>query len=170
MNEIQNLDPKILRHVLAGKILIEKSPIVLQILGLGSCVAVTFHFPEEQIGAMAHVVLPARDEKDQRTPHLVGKYANSAFDYMMNYFKKNKLDPTKAIIKLTGGSKMFGRQKGILNIADRNIESITNELNKLGLKVSDTDLGGNKGRSIFFHLDTGEIKIYFAGGKPKSVI
>lgn len=173
MTELKNLDPKLLKHVLAGKITIDKDPNILQILGLGSCIALTFYFPDKKIGAMAHIVLPARDEKDQRTPHLVGKYANSALDYLMNYFKTNKLNPKDAIIKMTGGSKMFVNREGshgILNIADRNIKSVRGELEKYGLKVSSTELGGNKGRSVFFHLDTGKIKIYLAGGIPKGSI
>ena len=120
---------------------------------------------------MAHVVLPSRDKKDQRTPHLVGKYANSAIEFLLENFRKKKLNPKDAIIKLTGGSQMFkNASKGILNIADRNIKSITEELDKHGLKVSKKDLGGSKGRTIFFFLETGEIKIYFAGGKFKTQI
>ena len=160
-----------LKHVLAGNIISDKAPRVLQILGLGSCVAVTFYHAKTKAGIMAHVVLPARNKEEQMTPHLKGKYANIAIEELVNWVSKNKFTNGDIQIKLVGGAKMFKNTvSDVLNISDRNIESITAELAKFKLKPQKTELGGNKGRSIFFDLETGEIKIYHAGGKLKAVI
>ena len=171
MSLIQNIDPALLKHVLAGNIIHEKSPYILQILGLGSCVAVTFYHKKTQSGIMAHVVLPARDKDSALTPNLKGKYANIAIEELVNWCKKNKIPYDEVQIKLVGGAKMFKNTvSDVLNISDRNIESINQELQKYNLKVNKKELGGNKGRSIFFNLENGEIKIFHAGGKLKAVI
>lgn len=171
MSSIEKFDPSLLKHVLAGNIIHEKAPYILQILGLGSCVAVTFYHPKTQAGIMAHVVLPSRDKSELLTPKLKGKYANIAVEELMNWLKKNKIPPNEITIKLVGGAKMFKHTvSDVLNISDRNVESITQELAKFDLKPKKTELGGNKGRSIFFNLENGEIKVYHAGGKLKAVI
>lgn len=171
MGILDDLDPAFLKHVLAGNIIHAKAPNILQILGLGSCVAVTFYHAKTKTGIMAHVVLPARDKEDQKTPNLKGKYANIAIEELVNWAMKNKMNNGDLEIKLVGGAKMFKNTvSDVLNISDRNIESINQELAKHNLKAKKTELGGHKGRSIFFNLETGEIKIYHAGGKLKAVI
>ena len=168
---IQNIDPSLLKHVLAGNIVHDKAPNILQILGLGSCVAISFYHQKTQIGIMAHVVLPAREKDIALTPNLRGKYANIAVEELISWAKRNKIPTEELTIKLVGGAKMFKNSvSDVLNISDRNVESITQELAKYKLKANKTELGGNKGRSIFFHLDTGEIKIFHAGGKLKEII
>lgn len=171
MSIIQNIDPSLLKHVLAGNIVHDKSPNILQILGLGSCVAVSFYHRKTQSGIMAHVVLPTRDKEVTLKPNLRGKYANIAVEELVGWTKRNKIPLDELTIKLVGGAKMFKNTvSDVLNISDRNVESVTQELAKYKLKPNKTELGGNKGRSIFFHLDTGEIKIFYAGGKLKEII
>lgn len=171
MGILDDIDPALLKHVLAGNIIHDKAPNILQILGLGSCVAVTFYHAKTKSGIMAHVVLPARDKDDQKTPNLKGKYANIAVEELVKWYSKNKMNTADIEIKLVGGAKMFKNTvSDVLNISDRNVESINAELTKYNLKPKKTELGGNKGRSIFFNLETGEIKIYHAGGKLKAVI
>lgn len=171
MSIFQNIDQSLLKHVLAGNVVSERAPNILQILGLGSCVAVTFYHRKTQSGIMAHVVLPARDKETALTPNLKGKYANSAIEELVYWLKKNKYSPDEIQIKLVGGAKMFKNTvSDVLNISDRNIESITKELAKYNLKAHKTELGGNRGRSIFFNLENGQIQIFHAGGKLKQVI
>ena len=171
MSILEKIDPTLLKHVLAGNIIHDKAPFILQILGLGSCVAVTFYHQKSQSGIMAHVVLPARDKEIALTPNVKGKYANIAVEELVNWLKKNKIPQNEIQVKLVGGAKMFKNTvSDVLNISDRNIESISQELAKYNLKVYKKELGGNKGRSIFFNLENGEIKIFHAGGKLKAVI
>ena len=120
---------------------------------------------------MAHVVLPAHDKNDALTPNLKGKYANIAIEELVNWSNRQKFNFKDVEIKLVGGAKMFKNSVSeVLNISDRNVESITSELTRFNLKASKTELGGNKGRSIFFNLENGEIKIFHAGGKLKAVL
>ena len=171
MSSIEKIDSNLLKHVLAGNVIHEKAPYVLQILGLGSCIAIAFYHSKSQSGIMAHVVLPARDKEKALTPNLKGKYANIAVDELVNWVKKNKIPQDEVQVKLVGGAKMFKNTvSDVLNISDRNIESVTQELAKYNIRVNRKELGGNKGRSIFFNLENGEIKIFHAGGKLKAVI
>ena len=156
-------------QVFAGLIKSGFSPSILQILGLGSCIGLCFYSKEEKFGAIAHIMLPS--SKNARTPDLKGKYADSAVEELIDVFKKKKIPKSKIRVKIVGGSSMFAQLKtNAFDIANRNIEAVKNHLQKHELKVSGSDVGGNKGRTINFHLETGEIKIYAAGGKLKKVL
>lgn len=171
MSTIDKIDHSLLRHVLAGNIISDKAPSILQILGLGSCVAVTFYHEKTKAGIMAHVVLPSRDPKEILTPKLKGKYANIAINELVTWSTKQKIRLEELQVKLVGGAKMFRNSvSDVMNISDRNIESITQELTKYKLRPVKTELGGYKGRSIFFNLETGDIAVYLAGGKLKAII
>ena len=144
-------------------------PEILQILGLGSCIGLCFYSKEDKFGAIAHIMLPS--SKNARTPNLRGKYADSAVEELIKVFKKKKIPKSQIQVKMVGGSSMFSQLKSnAFDIAKRNIEAVKNHLQSYELKISGSDLGGNKGRTINFNLETGEIKIYAAGGKLKKVI
>ena len=122
MSIIEKYDPSLLRHVLAGNIIHDKAPNILQILGLGSCVAVTFYHEKSKSGIMAHVVLPAHDKNDALTPNLKGKYANIAIEELVNWSNRQKFNFKDVEIKLVGGAKMFKNSVSeVLNISDRNV-------------------------------------------------
>jgi chemotaxis protein CheD len=155
--------------VLAGLIKSGRSPEILQILGLGSCIGLCFYSKDEKFGAIAHIMLPSI--KNARTPDLKGKYADSAVKELLNIFKKKKISKNKILVKMTGGSSMFSNLKSnAFDIANRNIDAVKKHLKEYDLKLTASDVGGNKGRTINFDLDTGEIKIYAAGGKLKKII
>lgn len=166
MTNLPDIPSSNLHQVLAGSILTAEPPNVLQILGLGSCVAVTFYVPQLMFGAMAHVMLPTAD--NARTPDLKGKYADSAVPELLRIIKKKKVRLDTVQVKLVGGARMFTQfSSEIFDISQRNIEAVERVLGEVGLTVSAKDLGGSRGRSIYFFPETGEIQVYFAGGKLK---
>ena len=158
-------------QVLAGSIKGDKNPKVLQIIGLGSCIALTFYHPDHQFGAMAHIMLPSSNQA--RTPEIKGKYADTAVQELIKLFKRKKIPLSKMQIKIIGGSKMFANLNSeIFDISYRNIEAVKCELKKHGLdkQIIGRDTGGTKGRTIYFFLKSGKIQIYFAGGKLKTFV
>ena len=156
-------------QVLAGLIKYDLSPGILQILGLGSCVAICFYSKPDQFGALAHVMLPSSTKA--KTPELKGKYADLAVKELLSIFRLKKILKKNITVKIVGGSNMFSQLKhNSFDIANRNIEAIRDQLNLFHLKILASDLGGNKGRTIHFYLEDGRIKISNAGGKLKTII
>ncbi|MFX1512208.1 MAG: chemotaxis protein CheD [Promethearchaeota archaeon] len=156
-------------NVTAGNISISHSPKVLQVVGLGSCIALTFYSPKKKLGALAHVVLPS--SKKARTPQFKGKYADTAVKELISLFRNKKVQPENTIVKICGGSNMFTNfRSDVFDIGKKNYIAIKEELTKNKLKITAKDIGGNKGRSIYFNLENGEIEIYFAGRKLKNII
>ena len=63
-------------NVPAGEIKVGYNPKVFQVLGLGSCVAVTFYYPKKQYGGLAHILLPDSSKVKRSTEK--EKYADIA--------------------------------------------------------------------------------------------
>jgi chemotaxis protein CheD len=167
--DIYNHNDKTEIHVLAGLIKYDSSPKRLQILGLGSCVAICFYSEQNKFGALAHVMLPS--STNAKTPELKGKYADLAVKELVSIFRRKKISKKNITIKIVGGSSMFAKfKRNSFDIASRNIEAIKEQLATFDLKVSASDLGGTKGRTINFYLEDGSIKIYNAGGKLRKII
>ncbi|MFX0205576.1 MAG: chemotaxis protein CheD [Candidatus Hodarchaeota archaeon] len=156
-------------NVTAGNITIDYSPKVLQVVGLGSCIAVAFYNKPKKLGGLAHVVLPSSDRA--RTPQIKGKYADSAIKELIALFQRKKARLENTVVKITGGSNMFSNlNKDVFDIGKKNYLAVEKELKKYNLKIARKDIGGNKGRSIYFNLDNGEIKIFLSGQQLRMIL
>ncbi len=156
-------------NVTAGNISIDYSPRVLQVVGLGSCIAVAFYNKPKKLGALAHVVLPSSIRA--RTPQIKGKYADSAIKELVTLFQKKKARIKNTSVKITGGSIMFSNlNRDVFDIGKKNYIAVKEELKKYNLKIASQDIGGNQGRSIYFDLNNGDIKIFFSGQRLKKIL
>lgn len=134
---------------------IGKSPDILTIIGLGSCVAVALYHEKTRTGGLVHIMLPEGSKKKRGSP---GKYADTAVKTLFKRIKKGAGDEGKIIAKIAGGSQMFTLTKNF-SVGDKNIVAAKKELKKLGIKIKGEDCGKNYGRTINFNLNDGQMKI-----------
>ena len=129
---------------------------------LGSCVAVAFHSPKQEIGVLAHVIL-AQSSGRNSPP---GKFADTAIPEMLRMMENAKVPHDDIVARLAGGANIFGRG-GPLQIGTANIEAITQLLEKEGIPIKAQDVGGNKGRRVSFDCQTGSLTVEMAGHPAK---
>lgn len=127
--------------------------------GLGSCLAVALWDPTSDIGALAHVMLPSGDQRDDsdRKP---GKFADTAIRTMLRRIVEMGGDYTSVEAKVAGGSDMFqfdSFEEG--GVGKRNIEAARGELEKLGVPLVAEDVGGERGRTVEFDSGEGTLSI-----------
>ncbi|MCS3900407.1 chemotaxis protein CheD [Methanococcus voltae] len=123
---------------------------------LGSCVAIILYDRGKKIGGMAHVMLPKSNSMAHRNP---GKYADTAVSILLNDMVKLGARKNKIIAKLVGGAAMFDCNSQTMDIGKRNIDSCKSELRKVGIRTFAEDVGGTNGRTVYFNLKDGEVKI-----------
>ncbi len=161
-------DPNVL-DVPTGQIILENSPKVLQIRGLGSCIAIAFYTPQRQIGALAHVVLPTSENSNNF--EFFGKYADTAIPRLLALFRKNNVLKRETVVKIVGGANMLSKfRNSALDVYRQNIQAVRQQLEKYQLNVAAEDLGGKKGRAVYFHLIDGRLEVYHVGGRLKAVL
>ena len=131
---------------------------VLSTIGLGSCVAIVIYDKQTRVGGMAHVLLPSEGlsrDKDNRA-----KFPGTAVPLLLEEMKKlGARGPYTA--KIAGGSSMFGAllPSGGINMGERNVLSSRQALSDAGIPLAAQDVGGDYGRSVYFHLDDGRMLI-----------
>ncbi len=136
---------------------------VLVAPGLGSCIGLTMFDPDKRIGAMAHIVLPeSMHNKKQALP---GKYANEAVPELLNGMIKLGAKKDNIVVKISGGAQMFTLEKGanVLNIGVRNVIAVKKVLQEEGLKIKNSDTGGNKGRTMRLDVGSGSVFVKIIG-------
>ena len=131
---------------------------VLATVGLGSCVAIILHDAGAGVGAMAHVLLPSRtltrrDDNPAKSPE-------TAVPLLLDEMRRlGARGPVAA--RLVGGASMFAGllPSGGLNVGERNIEASRAALRLAGIPVVGEDVGGDYGRSVYFHLVDGRVEV-----------
>ncbi len=145
MNDIQKIE----YLLLPGYMVIPGEPMIIYMI-LGSCVAVILYDRREQKSACCHFVIPRTPERSYPMP----KHGNVAVLTLLKLLLENgtKVDDLEA--QVIGGSDLPGRTLG-----KENIEVAMKILNKKGVHISSTDVGGDKGRKVIYNSEANHLAI-----------
>ncbi len=137
-----------------GDLKIAQSPKVIK-TSLGSCVGVVLYDNKLKVGGMLHLMLPNCNDRDGKP----GKYADTGIplllDLMINKANSKKISLTA---KIFGGAKMFSVNSEIFDIGKSNIIETQKLLQKFGIKIVASRLGGTKGHQITLDTETGIVQ------------
>jgi chemotaxis protein CheD len=133
--------------------------------GLGSCIAVCLFDPVSKVAGLAHVVLPGNDPTN--APN--GKFAGNALPALMQALTRvgGASDPRRYQARLAGGAHVLaiGGAGSLPRIGDKNAEAVKAALAAASVPVIAEDVGGGKGRTVWFHpRDNGRIRVRTVGG------
>ena len=131
---------------------------VLASLGLGSCVALMLYDRATRIGALAHIQLP--HEALSRTPGKPSKYASTAVAHLLELMRAiERVHAPEA--RVVGGASMFATllNGGGINMGERNVVATRRALVAAGIPLIAEDVGGDFGRSVYFDVATGEVRV-----------
>lgn len=145
-----------------GEYKIAGNPEVLVTLGLGSCVGVCIRDKRSSVGGMIHVMLP--ESKNDPNAKL-SKYAYPGIKLMVDDMIKMGARISGMEAKIAGGAAMF-ETKGF-DVGRRNVDRVKSVLRELGIFLVSEDTGGNRARSIEYHIKEGDLFIKKVGGKEK---
>jgi chemotaxis protein CheD len=141
----------------------ERGDAVLVTLGLGSCVAIMLHDPLANAGAMAHVLLPSTSLARDTTNH--AKFPDTAVPLLLERLKRLGADPRRVVAKLAGGASMFSQlvTPGTIQMGERNVLASRSALRAAGIQIARESVGGDRGRSIRFHVQDGRVEVRSVG-------
>ena len=128
-----------------GRMAIARHSEQLSTVGLGSCVAIILFAPRQQLAALAHCMLPAREADDLAD----AKYANTAVPALLQLLLgEGAAAPFAAAI--VGGASMFPGVASTFvgDIAGSTIRAARDALADASIPVRVEDVGGNAGRSV----------------------
>jgi chemotaxis protein CheD len=153
--------PELPEHsVQPGHLYLARSPMMLQTI-LGSCVGATIWSERLGAGALCHGVLP-------KCPPGTGppeghRYVDYSIRYLLERFDALGACRQELEVKLFGGADVLpvsAARAHIATVGAMNCKAALEVLEKEGLRVAASDLGGPKGRTIHFDTGTGEVLVH----------
>jgi chemotaxis protein CheD len=128
--------------------------------GLGSCVGVALYDPAAGVGGLVHVMLPSSatgaDGPD-------GKFADTGVEALLSAMTATGAQQPRIEAKLAGGSSMLDFASDDADIGERNVVAVREALDTHGIAVVESDVGGERGRSLTFDPTTGRLTIATGG-------
>ncbi|MGA7828543.1 MAG: chemotaxis protein CheD [Geobacteraceae bacterium] len=122
---------------------------------LGSCVSITMHSPKQLKSAICHAVLP--EECTLGEPF---RYVDSAIAAMLKLFSRHGIKKTDLEVKLFGGSDILSPSENSyreMTVGKQNILQAQKIIQREQINLLACDVGGLRGRKIFFHTQSGVI-------------
>jgi chemotaxis protein CheD len=136
---------------------------VLSSVGLGSCVVVMLHDPKSAVGGLAHVLLPSRSLT--RSGDNPGRFPQTAVPVLIEEMLALGADRRRLVARLVGGASMFANlvPAGSMQMGDRNVIAMREVLNQYAIPIVGEAVGGNCGRSVWFHVADGRVVVRTVG-------
>jgi chemotaxis protein CheD len=138
---------------------VSAAPGVLVTIGLGSCVAISLHDPVAGIGGLAHILLPTEAMSRERENR--AKFAGTAVPLLVEQMQARGARASRLQAKLAGGASMFAAlviSQG-LQMGERNVLACRAALQAAGIPLVGQDVGGDYGRSVYFHVADGTMRV-----------
>jgi chemotaxis protein CheD len=148
-------------YLKAGEMLFSGEPSVVMTV-LGSCLTVTMFHRRAGFAAICHGLLPRCPERRHCGAHCGrrAKYVECVVPWMVRQFIEAGAHLRELEVKVFGGADMFsstGKGGAVISIGKQNVEAAFEAIEKAGLRVFSRDVGGTRGRKIFFNTETGEV-------------
>ena len=142
-----------------GELYIARTALTLQTI-LGSCVSVTFWSKSHALGAMCHGVLPKCPASAPLREQF--RYVDSAIRYLLEQFDASGAKRKDLEIKAFGGADVLAvsaSQTAKPTVGALNCKAALEVLQAENLSINASDLGGSRGRVIYFDTGTGEVLV-----------
>lgn len=149
-----------------GEYEIQESPIIIQSMGIGSCVVICLYDRKRKIGGLAHIMSPRSEMKEDVKPM---RFADKAIKKLVQEMNKKGINNRDLIVKIIGGASMFAGTTSIMSIGNDNILAVRKEFKDLGIRILKEDVGGNRGRSVWFDTSNGDVVVSHIGGETSVI-
>lgn len=148
---MRDLPPDLARvYLKPGELHFATGPTVVSTV-LGSCVSVTMFDRLSGAAAICHALLPEGPRTD------AFRYVDTSILHMLETFSAHGIHRRRLEVKIFGGADMIGVGGSRMGVGRRNVEIATQVLAASGLDVSTCDVGGIRGRKLFFVTHTGDV-------------
>ena len=128
-------------------------PTIIQTL-VGSCVAVCLFDPICKIGGMNHIFLPGR--ADLKHYDAQARFGINAMELLINRMLALGADRRRLLSKAFGGAHVLPGISLENHAGQKISDFVLDFLDNEGIPLEGCDLGGDQGRQIRFHTDTGD--------------
>ena len=146
-------DPAIIRerrYLQPGQMVVSTRPAAVTTI-LGSCVAVCLWEPQRRIGGINHFMLPMGNGGGSAAS---ARFGPAAMEQLIEKLREAGARLPLLRASVFGGACMF-ELPAAAQLGKKNAEVALEHLNRRGIEIVQTDVGGTRGRKLIFHTDEG---------------
>jgi chemotaxis protein CheD len=149
---------------------VARAPDSIVTYALGSCVGVALCDGEAGVGGLAHIMLPDSKLISGSAGSRM-KFADTGIEDLASEMVSRGADMKRVRAKIAGGANMFSLSDDslIARIGDRNVDGVRATLDRLGIRIVAEDIGSNYGRTMYFDIGTGKVRIQSLGKNVKEI-
>ena len=150
-------------YLRAGEMHFSEKPVVVSTV-LGSCLSITMFHRKLAIGAVCHGFLPQCRSRQACDDGCIEKfkYVDCSIQKMLKLFDRLDVKRRELEVKVFGGADMFATAKNgraTFSVGKLNITTAEKIIEQEGLSIVSMDVGGTRGRKLYFHTRTGKVLI-----------
>lgn len=133
---------------------------VLVTYALGSCLGITMHDPTMRIGGLVHALLPSSTLNLERAATAPATFVDVGVLALLEECVRLGARRSQLIITVAGGaSNGVGEDADSFKIGRRNLLELRRLLQRHGLPLHASDVGGRFSRNVSLAIATGEVRI-----------
>ena len=152
-----------------GEVKTAEYPDSLVAYGIGSCVVIFIYDSRTKKGGCAHVVLPDSHGLDHEKINM-GKFCDTAVPLLFGALSQKNVRKSNLWAKIIGGAEMFPPTEDFSNsVGQYNAQAAKEALKKIGIPIIAEDIGGSRGRTIEFDINSGVARISVIGEEVKEL-
>jgi chemotaxis protein CheD len=138
-------------------------PGTIMTIGLGSCIGIALYDKINKVAGLSHIMLPDSTQFKNVTNPM--KFADLAIPLLVEKMEKQGCNKRNITAKIAGGASMFNfSDKSIISdIGKRNGEAVKKKLKDLGIPIIAEEIGGDKGRTMIFRANDGQVVLKVVG-------
>lgn len=130
---------------------------VLESQGIGSCVVLCLWDQSSKIGSLSHIMLPKFTGGNELNRL---RFVDTALPLVLDKLQQIGANRSRLSAQLFGGANMFQNLGDFTtSIGGRNVEAVKQFLEAQHISLDRMEIGGNRGRSVLFALDTGSVTV-----------
>jgi chemotaxis protein CheD len=138
--------------------------VVLATYALGSCLGITLWDAEAGVGGLLHVMLPESSLDPRRARVNPERFVDTGLPLLFHRCYALGARKDRLQVRVAGGASMRREgQEDQFKTGKRNLLALRQMLWKNGVFLQKADVGGSRSRSIFLHLDDGELLVKSEG-------
>jgi chemotaxis protein CheD len=142
---------------------------ILTTYSLGSCLGVSVYDPLVKAGGLLHIMLPDSNLDPTKAANRPAMFVDTGMAVLLEEAAKLRIQKNRMIVCVAGGAQ-FMDATGFFNIGKRNYAALRNVLDQYGLPIHAEAVGGLASRSMYLHLETGEVRLRIAGQTANEIL
>lgn len=137
--------------------------ITLSTYALGSCIAVVVYDPGARAGGLLHLMLPDSSISKDKAAAQPAMFADTGLPALFRSLVGFRVETHRARIMLAGGASVLGGND-MFKIGERNIRATQDILNRAGLPIRHSIVGGTTNRTVHLNIADGGVTLKLPDG------